>query len=176
MRLPPVIGIAGRARTGKDTTANFLIAEYGGYRYSFADPLRAMLKAGLGIDMADPYWAKNKEVEIAALGKSPRQLMQTLGTEWGRDMIHPEIWLTLATDKLRMHGRGMVIPDLRFENEVQWVRKYGGVIIHLSRDDAPEIAPHSSESGLIPGPTDIHLFNNAGLDDLQHAISRLFHG
>ena len=50
----PLIGIAGPARSGKDTIANFIVATAGGYRYSFADPIRQMLRP-LGIDMNDPY-------------------------------------------------------------------------------------------------------------------------
>jgi dephospho-CoA kinase len=40
MRDTPVIGLHGRARSGKDTVANFILAQRGGYIYSFADPIR----------------------------------------------------------------------------------------------------------------------------------------
>ena len=175
MKLPPLIGIAGRARTGKDTTVDFLIAQYGGYRYSFADPLRAMLKVGLGIDMDDTYWKMNKENTIPALGCSPRQLLQTLGTEWGRQQVHPDVWLIMASDMLHRRGRGMVISDIRFENEAAWVRKHDGVVIHQERDAAPAIREHASEVPLIIEPADTRLYNNAGLMELQFAVSRLFH-
>lgn len=170
----PIIGITGRARTGKDTVANFIIAAIGGYRYSFADPLRAMLKP-LGIDLDDPYWQARKEEVIPAIGVSPRRLLQTLGTEWGRDIINPNLWLILAKQRLLQHGPGMVIPDIRFENEAAWVREQGGVIIHLARSGVKRVEAHVSETGIALKDTDATLFNNGTLEELQTAIRRLFY-
>ena len=116
MRDTPVIGLHGRARSGKDTVANFILAQRGGYIYSFADPIRAML-VPLGIDMRDPYWQERKEEVIPAIGASPRRMMQTLGTEWGRELINPELWLILAKQLLLNCGPGMVIADVRFAVE-----------------------------------------------------------
>ena len=116
MSRPPLIGIAGRARTGKDSVARFIIAAIGGYQYALADPIRAML-VPLGINLSDPYWQDRKEDIIPALGVSPRRMMQTLGTDWGRNMVNPEIWTLLAHARLICNGPGMVISDVRFENE-----------------------------------------------------------
>jgi hypothetical protein len=174
MRPTPVIGICGRARTGKDTVTDFLIAQYGGYRYSFAQPLKAMLKAGFGMDLESTYWQERKEEVIPALGRSPRELMQTLGTEWGRRLVHPELWLILGTGVLNSRGAGMIVSDVRFENEAAWVRKMGGKVIHLERANAPQVKEHVSEAGVVRQPEDIQLFNNGSLEDLQFAISRLF--
>ena len=174
MRLPPLIGLAGRARTGKDTTAQFLLAQYGGYTYAFADPIRRMLKAGLGVDLNEPYWQARKEMEIPAIGCSPRQLLQRLGTEWGRELIHPDLWVILAADHLQRHGRGMIVTDVRMENEAAWVRRMGGTLIHLRRSAAAKVVEHRSENDLTVDPADFVLYNDAGLEDLQHAVSMLF--
>ncbi len=170
----PVIGLAGKARTGKDTIARFIIASRGGYQYSFADPMRAMLHAGFGIDLNDPYWLARKEDVIPALGKSPRQLMQTLGTEWGRDCVGNETWITLAKAKLLSQGSGMVIADCRFENEAAWIRSIGGRIIHVKRD-AEAINPHSSEVGIAHDNGDGVILNNGDVADLQRAVKDLLH-
>lgn len=170
----PLIGITGRARSGKDTLASFIIAAQGGYRYSFADPIRAML-IPLGVDMGDPYWASRKEEIIPALGVSPRRLMQTLGTEWGRHLINPDLWLLMAQQRLLHHGPGMIIPDVRFENEAAWVRKYGGRIIHLKRDSVTPIEEHVSEAGVEFVPeTDMVLTNNGTLEEMQHLVRLAF--
>jgi hypothetical protein len=176
MPYPVIIGIAGPARSGKDTVADFLVAETGGYIYSLAAPLKAMLLAGLGVDMALPYWQGKKEEPIGAFGKSPRQLLQTLGTERGRDMVNPDIWLIMATIRLKRSGGGMIIPDIRFENEAQWIRDRGGTIIHLRRKEAPNINPHSSEGGvaLALGETTIH--NDGSLQDLQNSVGEVVDG
>lgn len=168
----PLIGITGRARSGKDTVANFIVAAQGGYRYSFADPLRAML-VPLGVDLNDPYWQARKEEVIPALGVSPRRLMQTLGTEWGRVMINPDMWLIMAQQRLLAHGPGMVIPDVRFENEAAWVRKHGGRIIHLTRPNTKAVEAHASEAGIVFVDTDVALFNTGTLEELQDSVRGL---
>lgn len=169
MAAPRIIGITGRAGSGKDTVANFIVAARGGYRYSFADPIRAML-AQIGVNMADPYWVQNKENIIPALGVSPRRLMQTLGTEWGRELINDSLWLILAQQRLLANGPGMVIADVRFENEAAWVRKHGGLIIHLTREDAPAIEGHCSEAGVTVQDQDFTLNNFGTLEELQNAV------
>lgn len=168
----PLIGIAGRARSGKDTVANFIIAAIGGYRYSFADPIRAML-APLGVDMNDPYWQARKEDVIPALGVSPRRMMQTLGTEWGRNLINPDLWLVMAHQCLLRNGPGMVIPDVRFENEAAWIRKHGGRIIHVIRPEAKAVEAHASEDGIEMLDTDAQLFNSGTLEELQLTVREL---
>lgn len=172
----PVIGVAGLARTGKDTLVNFIRAARGhGYRYGFADPIKRMLIA-LNIDCTDPFWIDNKESEIPALGVSLRRLMQTLGTEWGRELINPDLWVILAKQVLADNGPGMLISDVRFENEARWIRSVGGRIIHIRRGIAPLIESHVSEAGIAAEPTDIMIHNNGTLQQLQEAVQELFHG
>lgn len=174
MSRPGLIGIHGRARSGKDTLCQFLISYHGGYRYGLADPLKAMLLAGFGIDMSDPYWETRKEEVIPALGKSPRQLLQTLGTEWGRTCVRDDVWLILAQDALVREGPGMIIPDIRFQNEADWIRKLGGRLIHISRKSAAPVASHSSEAGVDVQGGDIVLTNDGTLEDLQQTVRDLF--
>lgn len=172
MARPAIIGLCGKARVGKDEVGNFILAHQGGYRYSFADPLRAML-VPLGIDMSDPYWQARKEDPIPALGVSPRRMMQTLGTEWGRELVNPDFWLLMAKQRLLNNGPGMVVTDVRFPNEADWVRKHG-LLIHVLRPDAKEIEAHTSESGVeINRDTDLQLFNTGTLDELQIAVRNM---
>lgn len=169
MARPALIGITGRARSGKDTTADFIIAHLGGYKYSLAEPLKNMLKHGLGLDMTDPYWAERKEDPIPALGKSPRQIMQTLGTEWGRQLVHPDIWIIMAHNMLLSRGAGMVIPDVRFQNEADWIRKHG-VLLHIVRPGIAGVAAHASENGLLMTEDEVVINNNSSLEDLQNEV------
>lgn len=175
MSRPTIIGIAGKARSGKDTVASFILAAVGGYRYSFADPIRRMI-AQLGIDMNDPYWQARKEEVIPALGVSPRYLMQTLGTEWGRQLINPDIWITMAKHRLLQAGEGMVVPDVRFDDEAAWVRRAGGRVIHLQRDKVTPVKEHASEAGVTILPEDLVLTNNGSLEDLQAQVREIFSG
>jgi len=91
-----LIGLTGPAGSGKDTVARLLCEQHGFVQMAFADPLRAMLKAGLGLTDEELHRRDLKEAPLEWLGKSPRQLLQTLGTEWGRQHVHPHLWLELA--------------------------------------------------------------------------------
>ena len=168
----PIIGIAGKARSGKDTTARFIIAERGGYQYAFADPIRQMARI-VGVDMREQYWQDRKEEVIPALGVSPRCIMQTLGS-WGRD-TNPQFWINLAVQRLWAMGPGMVISDVRYENEADWIRRQGGRIIHLYRDEAPEVEAHHSENGIAVQEGDGIIYNNGSLEDLQLAVKDILH-
>lgn len=169
----PVIGLHGKARSGKDTVASFIVSSRGGYVYSFADPIRAMLLP-LGIDMRDPFWQAHKEDPIPALGVSPRRLMQTLGTEWGRTLINHDLWLILAKQRLINTGPGMVIADVRFENEAAWVRAQGGVVVHIERPDNVAVEAHVSEAGVEFKASDIKIINGGTLEDLQSTVREVF--
>jgi hypothetical protein len=174
---PRVIGVAGRARVGKDTAARMLHGlGVGDFVYAFADPLRAMLRAGLGIDMSLPYWQEHKEKGLPEFGgASPRRIMQTLGTEWGRELIHGDIWLTLAFKRLMEGGgRGMIVSDCRFENETAWIRRVGGLVVHIERAAAEAVRPHSSEAGVAVGAGDWVVANNGTLRELERELARRF--
>jgi hypothetical protein len=176
MQNPPVIGIAGPARAGKDSFARFLHIYLGGNIYSMADPIRSMLR-GIGINMDDPYWRERKEEPIPLFNKSPRQLMQTLGTEWGRNIIHPNIWVLMAHRFHLEHPEAaLIVPDIRFENEAKWIRNCKhGLVIHLEREQAPPVHPHSSEYGVTRAPQDLIVQNNGTLEDLQIAAREVFY-
>lgn len=90
-----LIGFTGRAQVGKDTAAAHLRAAHGFRQIAFADPLRAMLQTGFGLTAKD-FEPGRKEELLPLIGKSPRQLMQSMGTEWGRTLVSPDVWVTLA--------------------------------------------------------------------------------
>lgn len=175
-QLPSIIGLTGLAGSGKDTVADLLISKMGGYTYSFANPIRAMLNAGFGIDMNDPYWKKRKEEPLPQFGKSPREMMQTLGTEWGRELVSDDIWLVMANIKLMKHGFGMIIPDVRFENEAAWIRDRGGTLLHVTRKNIEPVTPHSSEGGVKAIPGEIYIPNDGTLQDLQDLVDGIVDG
>ncbi len=179
-----IIGLHGRARTGKDTVARYLATHLMLLSYAFAEPLKQAL-AGLFHLTQAHLEGDLKEAPLPSIGKSPRELMQLLGTEWGRNLIHPELWLLLAEQNLQllcehhqdMHG--VVIRDVRFENEADWLRSKGGVIVHLMRPDADAVAAHSSEQGLAWDPNDLVIRNDGSLaelyDKLDALITQLHH-
>ena len=146
-----IIGLTGPAGCGKDTVADHLASELGYARYAFADPLRAALVAGLGIDPACFTNRDLKEKPHVLYGVSPRRMLQTLGTEWGRKLIADDVWLRRAAlfahQAARKGSKALVISDVRFENEAAWVRKQG-LLLHIHRPDVGAVETHASEAGV----------------------------
>ncbi len=132
---PDLVGITGKKRSGKDTLADFL--GYINYvKRGFADPLKeaAVHIFGLPIRAFD---GKNKDREKVNefWGMSPREMLQKLGTEACRDGICPDIWIKRMELELLRNDR-VVIPDVRFENEAEFIRENGGFLIHVIRPDS----------------------------------------
>ena len=130
----------------------------------------------LGIDMTDPFWTENKEKEIPLFGRSLRYLMQTLGTEWGRNLVHRDIWVKIAETVLYTQGERMIISDVRFNNEAEYIRGKGGMILHVSRPDTQDVEPHASEAGIRHSPLDLYVLNDGTIDELYTKLAALFDG
>lgn len=173
-----LIGLTGPARTGKSTTAHHLTLEHGFECFAFADPLREGLAAIFQLSPED-FEGESKEQPISWLGRSPRQLMQLLGTEWGRHMISANLWVDLAEQHLNAIANAsfpspsFVISDVRFENEADFIRKRGGMIVHLQRFAAPKVNAHVSEAGVSLHKDDLVLVNDGDLPSLYSQIEGL---
>jgi len=165
-----LIGLAGPARSGKDTAATFLVAQ-GVNQYYFAKPLYEALSVMLGMSVAD--LKRRKEETIYPFGKTIRYMLQTLGTEWARTLVHPDYWVMLADSFFHRSEQSVVISDVRFENEANWIRQLGGMVFHLDRADRSVIdnAEHQSENGVKVGEMDIVIDNNSSVDDLYRRLS-----
>ncbi|SEQ10673.1 hypothetical protein SAMN04244573_01033 [Azotobacter beijerinckii] len=170
-----LIGLTGAAHSGKSTAARELVAHYGFLHYAFAQPLKAMLAQGLNLSDAQLEGAQ-KEAPLPWLGKSPRELLQTLGTEWGRHLVHPELWLRIARQNLgnladcHPQAPGIVISDVRYEDEAEFVRQRGGVLVHILRPDAPPIRTHATETGIAIGDNDLVIHNDSDPDGFRQRV------
>lgn len=174
-----IIGITGKARSGKDTVGNYLCLKHNFVQLSFAAPIKRMVTTLL--NRGEDWIEEHKEKFIPGL-ESPRVLMQTLGTEWGRNIIDENIWINLVSREINnlmtQHAHpvpaGVVITDCRFENEAEWIhRQGGGRIWQVIRFDAPEIPSHSSEAGLSTNLVDEILLNNSGYEKLYQRIEEI---
>lgn len=149
---PIIIGIAGRARHGKDTLAQYLVQHHGFHQMAFADPIVDGLISML--DIPTEYRTDKKEDEVPGLGFSYRKAAQTLGTEWGRRLLHPDIWVNIMRRRIADmadHNDRIVISDVRFPNEAAWLRDtVNGFVWHVHRPgvDCINRSDHASESGI----------------------------
>ena len=162
-----LIGLTGDAGAGKDTAAFGLIRQ--GYRkIAFADAIKEAVNMMTGWNMSQWSDREWKETPDERLGVSPRHMAQTLGTEWGRNMIHPDIWVNASM--VKVEGRDAVFTDVRFDNEARIIRDAGGFIIKIFRPDNPFAIgkDHASEAGVDPRYIDYEIINGSGtsIDDL----------
>jgi hypothetical protein len=166
-----IIGLSGRIGCGKSTVAEHLAAAHGYHRHRMAGPLKAMMRC-LGLE--DRHIEGDlKEVPCDVLGgATPRHAMQTIGTEWGRDTIHPDLWARAWTATLPDAG-DVVCEDVRFQNEADAIREAGGFVLRIERGIAPGSA-HTSENSL-PEP-DYTIANDADVPALLGKVEQIIAG
>lgn len=161
-----LIGLTGAAGVGKDTAAMHLARQHNFIQVALATPLRNMLIAGFGLSESD-FMPGTKNAMIDWIGRSPRQLLQTLGTEWGRSHVHSEIWNRVAARELdRLRDMHVVVSDVRFENEADMIRRRGGVIVRIQRPDVAPVNPHMSERGIEPRVDEFEVWNTGRPEDM----------
>lgn len=166
---PKLIGLTGKARSGKDTVAGFLADNYGVKTLAFARPLKEGLKTMLNLSDEHVHGSL-KETVIPDFGKSPRQMLQTLGTDWGRQMVTDSIWLLVAKRQIEAwleQGYHVAMTDVRFDNEAEMIRTMGGKVWHIHRPNAAQVNAHASEAGVtFDKSLDVLIVNDGSLEDL----------
>jgi hypothetical protein len=172
---PILIGLCGKARSGKDLAGFYLVQNHGFERYAFASPLKRGLETMLSLPHGTCDDERLKDEPISWIGKSPRQMLQTLGTEWGRQCVNQNLWLMLGDRRWRdvqmmPDVTGLVITDVRFANEAQMIRNNGGSVIRIDRPGVREVAAHVSEAGIPDHLVNHTIHNNGTKEDLAAAI------
>jgi hypothetical protein len=157
-----IIGLTGRKGSGKSTVAQLMKDTYDYEIMGFGDTIKKML-AAMGVPLENLMNPQKKEEEVPGFGKSARFMMQTLGTEWARDIISDSVWLTVMDKRLEgtqaTLGSKIVIDDVRFSNEAEFIRKKGGKVVHIRRRFDPHEEDHVSEKGLHPDEIDATIDN-----------------
>jgi len=161
-----IIGFTGPKQSGKSTAADYLVAN-SFKKLSFAEPIKDIvwfLLQGFNLkqDYIEQLMTTHKEVIIPELGVSARWLMKSLGTEWGRDTIHTDIWAMWMSKRLVTETNDhLVFEDIRFENEAALIRSLGGLIIHVKRPCLISLDDHASEAGINRYSDDTFILNNS---------------
>ena len=141
---------------------------------------------------------------------TPRLLLQLLGTECGRDILHPNLWVISLFSKYNSRFSGLdivdfsknppetkqihrteeskwIITDVRFPNELETIKKRGGITIRVNRDvrefkeyfngkewvakSIPTDIIHFSETALDNAEFDYTINNDSSIEDLIHTVS-----
>lgn len=172
-----IVGFCGYAGSGKSEAAKYLIKNHGFVRGKFAGALKEMTRAFLRYRGADDVLIERmiegdlKETENPFLnGCTPRYWMTRLGTEFGRNKIHPDLWVDTEINAVR-HIPFVVFDDVRFMNEANAIRREGGVVIRIQRDGVCQVIDHVSEVRL--DNYDHVICNNGTIKQLHSKIEAL---
>lgn len=169
-----IIGLHGLPRSGKDTVARILISTKRFERLAFADPLKEAAAILLnrpvgqchGLDVGGvPY---DREQVMPEWGFSMRWFLQVFGTECMRNQIAEDFWtrrMAAAIASSPPDAR-LVITDVRFDNETNFLRRMGAQIVEVYRPGLVR-SGHSSDQ---PVSCDWVLVNNGTLDDLFRTV------
>ena len=172
MKFVTIIGLCGKAGSGKSTVAQYLQEKYGFERIAFADSLKEMLlKSGI-VTPTD------------LVKKTPytRFLLQRIGTDIVRNQISPDYWVNKTFVKIgKLISKGkkkIVIDDIRFLNEAELVDLYNGVIIKINRNnngilDNENLKNHESELFIDHIPADFTINNTGTVGDLCKKIDNI---
>lgn len=153
---------------GKTAAAKELVRR-GFVSVKFAKPLKDMLRSflksgGYSERMIERMVEGDlKEVGIPDFGASPRMLMQTLGTEWGRETIKESLWVDMAKRRafqFMSAGLSVIVDDMRFPNEYDALRSIGGQVWKIVRPETAAAHTHQSEGAL-----DNHFFERVIIND-----------
>jgi dephospho-CoA kinase len=180
-----VIGLTGYAQTGKDTVGEILVRDHGFKRVAFADAVRECVYAlnPLIPTLFGQGFAQHESLQDAVdrdgwedTKKNPavRALLQRMGTEVGREIIDPDIWIKIAERKahdLRRLGHHVVFTDVRFFNEYEAIELFGGEVWRIERPGTGPVNAHVSDN--INVPVDRIVRNDSTLDDLNWEVVKL---
>jgi len=176
-----IIGLSGYKGSGKDTVADYLVENHGYIKVAFADFLKNALKELFNWN-DDNFNQNNKEKIDPYWGVTPRKMCQEMGTEFLR--IYCKSFISLDFNlpngdpykstfhikrinqeviKLLNAKANIIFSDVRFQDELDYIKKIGGSIIRISRDSVKdnEFSQHVSE-------TNIKELNNVDYDISNH--------
>ena len=166
-----IVAFTGSAGSGKDTAGNFLKEEYGFEKMAFADPLKNGIAELFAIDreVLDNNILKERPIKEWN-NHSPRKLMQWLGTDVLRKEICDEFFLNHMAIRLnKSNANNIVITDVRFDIEAEFIRWLGGSIIQIKREYNPlrgSTVSHVSEKGIKSDLIDFVVENNGTYEQL----------
>jgi hypothetical protein len=169
-----ILAFTGLMGSGKSTAANHLVKYHGYQLVKFAGPLKAMT-AAFGLDK-EHIEGSLKEKPCSLLGgKTPRYFMQMLGTEFGRNLIDPDLWIRAWEHQVVQvpEGTPIVVDDCRFPNEAEAVHRMGTrpLICRITRAGNPIVQAHASE--LQTFMPDCSLDNDGSLEQLYRKVDRI---
>lgn len=173
-----IVGASGKKRSGKDTMGD-VFTDYGFEKFALADPIKR-----IGADVFhlsdEQLRGDRKETMDTQWGKTPREIMQLIGTEGFREAFGEDVWVDSLLQRLRLELPAKAfVTDVRFPNEVLGLQQRGGADIH--RIDASARLEdsgdgHASETALDDFPSEKYtrvVGNNGTLAEFENKCHSL---
>lgn len=178
-----IIGISGKAGSGKDTAAKMLevlyanpdisYKDFADKRYKnfadiqivhFADSLKETAQVLFRIGEWETNTQEGKKTTINWIGKTVRELLQGIG-QGLRDAIDFDLWVKILFANTE-DWSNYIIADVRYPNEVKAIKERNGILLRIDRKGAGA-GNHSSETALDDYKEwDVHIENNGSIEDL----------
>ena len=154
-----IIAFAGRKQSGKTSACDFTSRIFSDTTrsnsciYNFADPLKKMCMEIFGLSYNQCYGSDDHKNELvncvwpdSKSQMTAREVMQYVGTDVFRQMQH-NVWADATIRKIQDENLPLsLIADCRFPNEVEAVKKAGGLVVKLNRNLYH--SSHESETAL----------------------------
>jgi len=186
-----IIGLTALKGAGKDTMADFLVSNNKFVKISFAQFMKDASK--ILFDWTDEHFEHdNKEIIDKYWGISPRQFLQNFGTEFLRGLSQLNSTslciynssilkgnfsfhikrLNLHINKLYKNKiNNIVITDIRFQDEFDFIKQLGGIIVKINRDiSSNEYSNHLSETFINDFKEDFIIYNNSSKEEFYKHI------
>ncbi len=180
----PIIGLySNHSGCGKSTIAKYLTQTHRFEHIKLSCPFKDMLHVlyhHMGIPDADILSMMEgslKDTTIAELGKNPREMMISLGQEWGRGLVHPDIWVTVAEMRMSRKAsgaKGFIIDDVRQPNEWDMLDRIGAIKVRVDRDT--NLGTFAVDGLLSEKEPDAVILNDGDKRALYRAIDRVLIG
>lgn len=176
-RMVCIIGLTGKKFHGKDTAAEIIRKKHDVVCYSFADPIKKAVSIIHEIPESVLNDPESKEKTLEEWGKSPRELLQWLGTDVYRNQFGKEIWLKNMELRIRNCPKGypIIVTDVRFDNEAELIHRLGGSVWKVCASERVQLSDsHESERGIDENLVDLTLYNNGTLEDFTRVVENEF--
>lgn len=170
-----LIGLTGYAQSGKDTVGQYLVTEHKYHRIGFADAVRDAVYTLNPMIKTDRWETLQEYIDYVGWDRAKvdnseaRRLLQIMGTEVGRMLFGPDVWINIAERKAGSEPR-VVITDVRFPNEADWIRSRGGIVVRVDRSGVGPVNGHASDQ--LAFSPDMTIDNVGTIDELYAEVDR----
>jgi len=175
--MPLLIGITGKARSGKDTIAEILHTHYEFTCTAFAGPLKAAALIAFSDEPSKFSTQEGKASTNHYWSMTRRKMLQDFGEamckEFGEQFWIKRWFLDYSKFKDTDH---IVVTDVRKDIEASFIRAMGGVVVHVQREGAGlqgAEGQHVTERGVERVKGDVVIRNDGSIADLHGPIANL---